>query len=288
MEAMVWEWPIWLYLWAAGVAGGGFFAAFLINLFTNRKHKPLLQIATWIGLPLVLLGVLLLVIDLGNQARAWRLFVVFLPVSAMSIGSCILLLWAIIAVVLMALWFAELFAETEQPADLFAQVASVLRPLVPAANVLGWIEAVLSVLLITYTGVLLSSSSVSLWASVLLPVLFVVSATSTGMAATLLVGALLGREIPHEAGRAGAILAVLEVLALVAFLVSVPAGVLISGSLGLWFWLGVVALGLLIPFALELWTMRARATMLLVLASSLCVLLGGLVLRAVIVIGGQT
>ena len=66
-QAMVWEWPIWLYLFAAGVAGGGFFAAFLVNLFTGGKHKALLQIATWIGVPLVLMGVLLLVVDLGNQ-----------------------------------------------------------------------------------------------------------------------------------------------------------------------------------------------------------------------------
>ena len=81
MEAMIWGWPLWVYLWAAGVAGGGFFAAFLVNLFTGRKHKLLLQIATWVGVPLVLLGVLLLVFDLGNQFWAWHLFVRFLPVS---------------------------------------------------------------------------------------------------------------------------------------------------------------------------------------------------------------
>jgi polysulfide reductase chain C len=284
---MVWEWPIWLYLFAAGVAGGGFLAAFLVNLFTRGKHKVLSQIATWIGLPLVLVGVLLLVFDLGNQSWSWHLFVRFYLVSPMSMGSWILLLWSIVAAALIALWFAELFEPEEGHTDLFARVASWLRPLLPLVGVLSWVEFVLSILLIAYTGVLLSSTSIALWATVLLPVLFVVSAISTGWAATLLVAALLRKEIPPEAGKAGAILAVLEVLALIAFLVAVPSGVLVAGSLSLWFWIGVVVIGLLVPFGLELWSVRTGEKTVLVLATALCVLLGGLVLRAVVVIGGQ-
>ena len=286
-QAMVWGWPIWLYLFVAGVAGGGFFAAFLVNLFTRGKHKVLLQIATWIGLPLVLVGVLLLVIDLGNQLWSWHLFVRFYLVSPMSMGSWILVLWSIIAVALIALWFAELFDAEEGHTGLFARIASWLRPLLPLVGVLSWVEFVLSILLIAYTGVLLSSSSVALWATILLPVLFVVSAISTGWAATLLVAALLRKEIPAEAGKAGAILAVLEVLALIAFLVAVPSGVLVAGSLSLWFWLGVAVIGLLVPFGLELWSIRTGEKTVLVVATALCVLLGGLVLRAVVVIGGQ-
>jgi len=285
-QALAWGWPIWLYLFLAGVAGGGFFAAFLINLFTRGKQKALLQIATWIGLPLVLLGVLLLVLDLGNQLNAWHLFVRFLPVSPMSLGSWILLLWAIIAVILIALWFAEAFEQGEETNGLFARVASWLRPFLPIAGVLAWIELVLSVLLITYTGVLLSTTSRELWSTILLPVLFVVSATSTGMAATLLVAVLLGREIPPKLGQAAAILEVFEVLALIAFLIVVPAGVLISGPLGLFFWIGVVGIGILVPFLLEVTTWRTSSTA-LVLSMTFSVLLGGLVLRAVIVVGGQ-
>ena len=284
--AMVWEWPIWLYLFLAGVAGGGFFAAFLVNLFTGGKHKPLLQIATWIGLPLVLLGVLLLVLDLGNQPDAWHLFARFLPVSPMSLGSWILFLWSIIAVVLTALWFAEFLEPVEEPTGFFARVASWLRPLLPITGVLAWIEVVLSVLLITYTGVLLSTTSRELWSTILLPVLFVLSAISTGMAATLLVAVLLGKEIPPKLGQAAAVLEVYEMAALIAFLIAVPAGVLISGPLSLWFWLGVVVIGLLIPFGLGFTTLRRNPT-LHVLTMAFSVLLGGLVLRAVIVVGGQ-
>jgi formate-dependent nitrite reductase membrane component NrfD len=76
-------------------------------------------------------------------------------------------------------------------------------------------------------------------------------------------------------------------LALVGFLVTVPAGVLVAGPLSLWFWVGVILIGLLVPFELELGTLKVKGTTLLVLASTLCVLLGGLILRAVVVVGGQ-
>jgi len=287
MEAVVWEWPIFIDLWAAGVAGGGFFAAFLVDRLTGRKHKLAVQIATWVGVPLVLLGVLLLVLDLGNQLWAWHLFVRFYPVSPMSLGSWILTLWSIGSVALVALWFAEMVEPTEQPADLFAQVASWLRPLVPATEILLWIVFVLSVLLITYTGVLLSSTRMPLWSTALLPTLFVTSAIFTGTSLIRLILALLGSGVVGELGKAILILAAVQAVVLVAFLLAVPAGLLIAGPLSLLFWLGVVLIGVVVPFAVELWALRAKVARLLAPVSSVCVLLGGLALRAVLVIGGQ-
>ena len=66
---MTWEWPIAIDLWAAGIGGGAYFAAFLMDRFTRGRHKLFMKIAMLIGVPLVLLGVLLLVADLGEQLR---------------------------------------------------------------------------------------------------------------------------------------------------------------------------------------------------------------------------
>ncbi|GAF94852.1 unnamed protein product, partial [marine sediment metagenome] len=159
-----------------------------------------------------------------------------------------------------ALWFAEILEPAEQPTDVFARVASLLRPLVPATEILGWIAFVLSVLLIAYTGVLLSNTRIALWATVLLPALFVVSAIFTGTAAIRLVLTLLGKEIPEEFGKASLILAVLQAVVLVGFLVTVPAGVLVAGPLSIWFWVGVVLIGLLVPFGLEIGTLKLKVT----------------------------
>ena len=69
-------------------------------------------------------------------------------------------------------------------------------------------------------------------------------------------------------------------------------GLLTTGSLAAPFWAGVVLVALLIPLGLELanWgkEMKTKAMVGAVLASSTCVVLGGLVLRAVITIGGQS
>lgn len=308
---MTWEWEIAVYLWIAGIAGGAYFASFLADRFSGGRHRELVQLATYVGVPLVLLGSLLLVFDLGKPFRASHLFVSLspfswlvmptlgaaslrawppslslYPISPMSLGGWILLLYAVSGVVLIALWFAK-SAEPTRTGGFLGRVASLLRPLLPVTEVLGWITFILAGFLVAYTGVLLSATNQPLWAGALfLPALFVASAVATGTATLLLLLTLMGRQIPHEFGQAGAILAIVEVVMLVAFLVTVPAGVLIAGPLSLWFWGGVVVIGLLVPFGLELWAMRKMMAP-LVLASTLCVLLGGLILRAVVVISGQ-
>ena len=66
---------------------------------------------------------------------------------------------------------------------------------------------------------------------------------------------------------------------------------LISGSAAIPFWAGVVVLALLVPFGLLVanWgkAIETKATRNTIVASSACVILGSLFLRAVITIGGQ-
>lgn len=337
---MTWEWQVAIDLWLAGLGGGAYFAAFLADRFSGGKHEEWVRIATYLGVPAALIGSLLLAIDLGEQSRAWHLFVGLspfswqvastygvaslrtwplslnlYPISPMSLGSWILLLWSLVGVALIALWFAKAFESIEE-ANLFGTVASALRPFLPALNALKWIACVLSVLLIAYTGVLLSATNKGLWANALpLPALFVASAILTGIAAILIlmstaigpslrtlfgtVGEATTSEAVTTLGKAGAVVILIELVVLALYLLwigflSGPAGaqaigVLLSGSLAVPFWGGVVVLGLLIPLALEANVLRTRkelpATVLV--ASALCVLFGGLILRMVVVIGGQ-
>lgn len=284
---ILWSWPIWGYLWLAGVAGGGYFSAFLTDRYDDARRYRLTRIATIVGLPLVLLGSLLLVIDLGHPFRAWHLFVSFNFLSAMWLGSWILLLWSVLAIVLVAIWVTEGCRSGKPPDGLLACITTPSWPSSRATNLIAWANFALSILLIAYTGVLLSTTNISLWATVLLPALFVVSAVSTGRAAILGVLALSSKEMPRHLEKSGVMLVVLEAVAIIAFLITVPAGALIAGPLGLYFWLGVILLGLLVPLGMDLLTFRKEATRRLILASTLCVLLGALMLRWVVVIGGQ-
>lgn len=60
---------------------------------------------------------------------------------------------------------------------------------------------------------------------------------------------------------------------------------LLSGTLGIIFWLGAVLWGLIAPILLEIVGRRSAARM--AILSSALVLLGGLILRAAIVVAGQ-
>lgn len=289
-----WSWQIAVYLWLGGMAGGAYCAAFLIDRVGGRRQKELLQIATWIGVPMVLLGSLLLTVELGLGVRFWHIFTRFFTLSPMSIGSWLLLLWPIVAIAMIALWFAEAFEPEEQQTGMFARVASWIRPLVPAIDILSWFAFVLSVLLIAYTGVLLSATNQPLWSdNLLLPALFVASAVSTGIA-VLVVALLLRRRRPFRAldylSRADPVVGIIELVILVAFLVALgPARqVIISGTLGVLFWVGAVLVGMLVPLALGLRSrVQGKESGYAALLVALWNITGGLILRAVIVLGGQ-
>ena len=312
---MTWEWPIAIDLLVAGLAGGAYFTGFLTDRISGGKYALLPKIAMFMGVPLVLLGSLLLVLDLGEQVRAWHLFTRFRPESAMSMGSWTLLLYALIGVVMIALWWSDSFDPDEVKVTGFSGLAKVIRPARPALGVLSWIALVLAVLLMTYTGVLLSASNQPLWAStVLLPVVFVSSAVFTGAALLLLVlktglGRLLdllfggaGEPIPDESinalGKATVVVGVMQAVVLAVFLVwlavgSTPAaadsvGILTFGGLAFLFWVGVVIVGLLIPLVLLSASVRGKEPIVgSILASACLVLIGGFVLRLVVVLGGQ-
>jgi protein NrfD len=289
-----WSWQIALYLWLAGMAGGAYCTAFLADRASGRKQKELLQIATWIGVPMLLLGGLLLTFELGQEVRFWHLLTEFFTLSPMSIGSWLILIWPAVGITLIALWFAEAFDSTEQQTGLFARIASWLRPLVPATEVLLWVAFVLAILLIVYTGVLLSATNQPLWSETwLLPALFTVSAISTGVGA-LMVVLLLKRRTSVRAlnilGRVDPVVTIVELVILVAFLVGLGATrtVITTGTLGLLFWVGAVLIGVLVPLGLGLRArVRGKESGFEALLAALWSIMGGLVLRAVIVLGGQ-
>ncbi len=290
-----WGAPIYIYLWLAGMGGGAYFSAFLADRFSGGQHKALLRLSTYIAIPLVIIGTLLLIFDLGRPIRFWHLLARFIALSPMSLGVWILLIFAGGSVILVLLWWAEKLAALKQP----------IRSLSWLVSFLSWIVFIFSVLVMAYTGVLLSASNNPLWAgTIILPSLFVASAISTGLAVLVFVGRL-GRfkEIPGRIlarlSEADALVVIVELIVLIGFALWLGGGfmagatealkTLTMGILAAPFWIGVVLLALLIPLMLELWSWgrETKGAWQAMLTSSVCVLIGGLVLRAVIVVGGQ-
>jgi len=259
-------------------------------------------VAAGLGIPGVVLGVILLVLDLGHPFRAWHLFVRFRPLSPMSVGSWLLLMWAALASLLFLTWWSDSLGVQIAPRG-WRRALGYFRIVSPAAGVLDRIEFVLSILLATYTGVLLSSSSVPLWSgTMLLPALFVASAVATGTALLNLVGALgsrhVGPPLMAQLSRGAAAVGLIEILLLAGLLiwaVALPPALpavksLINGVLRLPFWVGVVLVGIVLPVSTEMaLTFRGatRPPRPLLALCTIMVLSGGLALRAVIVLGGQ-
>ena len=242
---MVWGWQIAWYLFLGGLGAG----ATLTSLVASRSGSRFTAIeragATLAG-PAVAFGTALLVFDLGMGRREpWRLVYLYINwQSPMTWGTWILTLFIPIALL-------HALAVTGALAPRWERfVAPVRRVCVRAQSALKVAAGVLALAAAIYTGVLLSvPPSFPLLSSWLLPVLFLVSALSTGLSAAVVVGHLKARrqriELDlHPWSRIHIGLVVLELGVLLAWLAvgsasqagSASVQLLVSGALAPVFW----------------------------------------------------
>jgi len=280
---MVWGWQIAWYLFLGGLGAG----ATLTSLVASRAGSRFAAIeragATLAG-PAVAFGTALLVIDLGMGRREpWRLVYLYLNwQSPMTWGTWILTLFIPIALLHALSVTGPLGPRLER------YVGPIRRVCTRARSPLKLVA-----------GVLVSAPpSFPLLNSMLLPVLFLVSALSTGLSAAVLGGYLLARRSGvvldlHQWSRVHIGLLVVELAALLAWLgvgSASPAGsdsvqLLVSGDLAPVFWVGLVLAGLVGPvlaFVVET-AMRGRGDR-LALAGEAGVLAGGLALRYLVLL----
>ena len=293
---VTWGFTVSLDLWLAGMAAGAFLAAFLAERFGRHTDNQLLHISLYFGIPAAIGGVVFLLTDLSYPLRFWHLFVFVNFTSPMSIGSWLLTLWIGIGVLILFLHHLRNRIPIKK---------TILKRITNFLHTAGFFA---SVLLMSYTGVLLSASSQPLWASTfLLPPLFVISAVSTGAAILVLIVMITRNwkaysETIRRMVQVVAIVIVVELVVLLAYFfwlsrsgipgASESMSQLLTGELAVPFWIGVVLLAIILPFALYVinWGKRIedqRIVFVSAIVSSVCVVFGGLVLRAVIVMGGQ-
>lgn len=280
----VWGWPVIIYLFLAGVGAGAYLTSWWSGL--RGIKGPLAAVGRYVAPPLVAVGTVFLIFDLGaGRMHALRIFGLYThPTSMMSLGSWILTIFLILAVI-----------------DAYGPFAHVRRT--------GWLGAVTAVFagaVAIYTGALLGViRAIPFWNNALLPVLFVLSALSTGLAASFL-GALLAdtrtwREIEAFGGLHVAVVAT-EAVVLALFLLFAANGpdaarfsyrLVVGGRFAAAFWVGFVAIGLAVPLVYGLLSRTRSLTRILqapawVAVESVLVLVGGFYLRYLIVSAGAT
>jgi formate-dependent nitrite reductase membrane component NrfD len=167
----VWTWEVPVYFWLGGVASGAAFSALAADLAGDEWTAA---IARKVALGAVLPAPALLIADLGRPGRFLNMLRIFKPRSPMNLGA----------------WCLAAFSA--------AGAAAVGADLVGwrrTAKGLGGAQAVLGSYLGSYTGVLLATTAVPLWARsrIFLGPIFVATATATGAAATRLTLAAAGQ-----------------------------------------------------------------------------------------------
>ena len=280
---MVWGPMIAWYLFLAGASAG----AFLTSAFVEVKYPESvkMRVAGRIIAPIFLgIGLVMLMLDaeagLHNPLRFFWL--IANPGAVMTLG----------------VYFICVF----MPVALVSALLEVLKQPVP--KWLTWVGIVFAFAVAAYTGFLLGVvKAFPLWNNAVLPILFVVSALSAGLAATSLVGLLVDRERFEQMWlikKSHVILSAIEMVVLATMLGIVSAGSvegaasvysLVAGQYAPAFWGGIVLLGLVAPFIIEGYpvfiTKRVETSMTSMVVSVIGeagVLVGGFMLRLLVVL----
>ncbi len=319
-----WGLPVIGYLFLAGVGAGAFTVSSSVLLrgggfssdhFSVARYGALLApIPMMVGTGLIILelGTFQAAIANGDIGLFFRWINLFLTInmSPMSIGS-----WVLGLCILVSLIYAYTFLSKESAPD---DDKKGLR------QALAWVGIPLGISVAIYTGVMLGATPARpFWNSPVLALLFLISALSTGVAGILLLRALFGGHNPSQKmgtqsesanapNRATYLLASSDSLLIGAEILTVflfimfahltignPAQavsiILPGGELATLFWVGVVAVGLVIPVLIELRYViptllyRQPYAMPRGVEMAVCVviLIGGFMLRYVVVVAGQ-
>ncbi|WP_025919882.1 cytochrome c nitrite reductase subunit NrfD [Pectobacterium parmentieri] len=268
-DTLVWDWPIAVYLLLVGISAGMVSLSLLLRHYVPIEYNGRNRMikATAIVAPLaVIFGLVILIFHLTKPLTFWYLMVFYNPTSIMSLGVMlfqvyfiVMLLWLI--TLYHDVWLTQLETVWHRPA-LTVRARKLAAIIVKNAAVIENLLLVLAVLLGCYTGFLLSAlKSFPLLNNPVLPVLFLVSGTTSGIAVMLLASAW-GRHTSgnslslHFIHRVETPVVYAELFLLLAFFVGlllgggqkvIAAQTALSGFWGNVFWIGIIGIGIVIP-----------------------------------------
>ncbi len=307
---LTWGYPVILYLFLAGMGAGAVTVSSSMLLRGGRGatdvHHEIARDGALLGpLPLIL-GVALIVLELGSfhaghYLRFINLFLV-INLSPMSLGS-----WLLLAFIVSSCLYAYTFVPS---------LPMIFGDRIAWRRGLAWANIPLGLGVAVYTGVLLGAMPARpFWNSPILALLFLISALSTGVALIVLTRALIPRanaqrrQVADQSGyllaAADTMLVGFEILSIFLFLMFAyltvgdvrvaVATILPGGPLAATFWIGVVLIGLVLPGLCELYFVAPKllyqrdyaGSRAFEIAIATAVILGGFLLRYVVVIAGQ-
>jgi formate-dependent nitrite reductase membrane component NrfD len=306
------EWGILIvnYLFLGGLSAGIFFVSALATYLRQQDESAYARIARYGAMMApwpVALGSVLLIFDLGNWYRFYKLFLHFRWHSPMSIGTWLLTSFSLLTLVYFWAWLPEgsrdkVVARLRLPRR-FNRDLSAWRGMLAAAGF------PLSIGVAIYTGVLLGAVQARpFWNTNLVAQMFLFSAFSTGCAALILALSWNRKRLDATQLRflytLDICLITLELFIVLPYILhgelSIAAvksslELILGGPFTVVFWLLFIGMGLLAPMALEVWEVApalARGAPLhhnrrLAGLTAVLVICGGYLLRYIFVYAGQ-
>lgn len=287
----VWGWEIPVYLFLGGmVAGMMLISGYFLFKGRDNEENCSCYYLPYISIVLLSLGMLSLFLDLEHKPYVWRLYTTFEISSAMSWGSWILVL---VYPMLIANILLKPPAALLEKFPILGKVKEFLYNKPMRLKSFGVLTMFFGAGIGLYTGVLLSSLGARpLWSSAILWLLFLVSGLS-GAAAFVHVIAknVFERELLAKADNG---FLIIELFVIALFLIGLKtatevqvasADLLLTGAYAAQFWVFVIGLGIIVPLIIQLLAVNHKIKHTPI--APLMVILGGLVLRFVIVSAGQ-
>ena len=292
LKAPVWRWEIIWYFFFGGLAAGCYVIASIAALFGSREDRPVARAGYYLSILSVLPCPILLIKDLGRPDRFLHMLRIFKVKSPMSMGT-----WSLISFSL----FSGVTAVIQAARDgiLGRWWGSRLLAAFPQ-RFLAIPGSALGVFLGGYTGVLLTATSIPLWArSKVLGAIFISSAFSTSSALISLVLRLTRTpaQALHKLERLEWVALLVEMAGLFAFLrLTGRAARPLVGTgpteHGRTFWSFVAGTGLILPWLLQTLSLltgrSAKRGSRRGIVISLLVLIGGYFLRRTMIEAGHT
>ena len=297
------DWPLLidLYFFLAGLAGGAFVVATIADLLGGERNRSVVRVGYYLAFLAVIPCPILLIVDLGVPSRFLHMLVSFKPDQAIGAAAINIGPFHIkpFSPMNMGAWALLGFSALAFLAALsvFLEDAKRGRNLSALRTTVGVIGGFFGFFLAAYPGVLLGATARPLFQNgSFLGALFLAVGASSGAAAIALILSLLGQGAGGTPGRLRqliipALLLQAATLALFLLRVGMSGGegalqslaLLLSGPYSLIFWVGAVAVGLIVPLVLQVASRQPG----LIAISAVLILVGGFLVKYVIIAAGQ-
>jgi len=287
----IWQWQIPVYLFLGGLVAG----MMIISGYFLFKERHLEKNCSCLYLPYISfivlsLGMFALFLDLEYKIHVWRLYTAFKVASPMSWGAWILIL---IYPALFANMLINLPKKLLEKIPKLEEYSNRIRVHKWAVKNIGVVNMILGGMVGMYTGILLSSLGARpLWSSSVLWLLFLVSGLSGAAAFVHLIAKnVYERELLAKSDNAFLIVELFVIVMMIIGLMTSSKAhmeavmLLLSGPYAAVFWVLVIGVGIVIPLFIQLLAVnhKIKHTPL----APILVIIGGLILRFVIVYAGQ-